>query len=302
MSLNIITTTFNSQKTILTFLNKIKKIIIKNINDVEIIIVDDGSTDNTVNLIKNYKKKYNKLKIRLIIFNKNFGHHQAILQGIKFCKKQYAVIIDSDLEEDPSNILKLYKKINHSNLDLVYGVYKKNNSVLSSLFNKFLIKILDFNFDANIMTLRIMKKKYYSFLQKFSFKNFVLNSTIEEIGGNIQSIQIEKSKSPRRSSYNFLKKINLTFNLFTKIGDKFFGILFIILTIMSIIFVSYFIYVFQNWIFNSVTKPGFTATITLIIFFGIFNLILAAFNLIISIRISKSTNNNPDILLKQIIK
>ena len=86
MNLSIVTTTFNSESTIKSFIDQIKKNI-KNLNilDHEIIIVDDGSKDSSVEKIKKIKETYKEIKI--IELSKNFGHHKALMTGIEESKK-----------------------------------------------------------------------------------------------------------------------------------------------------------------------------------------------------------------------
>ena len=123
MNLSIVTTTFNSETTIKNFIDQIKKNI-KNLNilDHEIIIVDDGSKDSSVEKIKKIKETYKEIKI--IELSKNFGHHKAMMTGIEESKKDYIFLIDSDLEENPDYLGTFIEQI--KNFDFVYGVQKKN--------------------------------------------------------------------------------------------------------------------------------------------------------------------------------
>ena len=83
----------------------------------EIILVEDGSTDNSWKKIEEIHNKYNK-NVRGIKLSRNFGQHYAITAGIEAAKGDYVIVIDCDLQENPIYILDLYNKI--------YFSYKPN--------------------------------------------------------------------------------------------------------------------------------------------------------------------------------
>ena len=91
---------FNEEKVIQELLIRIKNVSQKlNKFDWELIIVDDGSSDNTKNILKNIKNF--PFKLVLISFSRNFGHQSAVQAGIDNCKGSAAIIIDADLQDPP---------------------------------------------------------------------------------------------------------------------------------------------------------------------------------------------------------
>lgn len=87
----------------------------------EIIFVDDGSTDKTVQKIKEESKN----NIRLIVFSRNFGQTSAMAAGIEAAEGKYIATLDGDLQNDPSDIPMMLKKLEDENLDIVAGIRKK---------------------------------------------------------------------------------------------------------------------------------------------------------------------------------
>ena len=130
MKLTVIVPVYNEENTIEEIIRKIKKISkIKK----QIIIVDDGSTDQTRNILK---KKINR-KVDKIIFHKsNYGKGAAIRSAQKFIKGDIVIIQDADLEYNPKDYFKLIAPFKNKNIKVVYGsrVLKKKKYKLNKSF------------------------------------------------------------------------------------------------------------------------------------------------------------------------
>ena len=139
MKLSIIIPCFNEELTIKNIVSKIKNINIDNFEK-EIIIVNDGSTDNSYNIIKNINN------IILINNTKNIGKGASIIKAIKIATGKFVIIQDADLEYDPNDIEKLLLKAKKENSDVVYGsrILNKNNkySTLSFYYGGRLISFI----------------------------------------------------------------------------------------------------------------------------------------------------------------
>jgi len=109
----------------------------------EVIFIDDGSKDNTYEILKNIQKKDSKLKI--IRFRNNFGKSEALSKGFKHAKGDIIITMDGDLQDDPEEIPRFIEKIKED-YDLVVGWKYKRQDPLSktipSKFFNFLIKVL----------------------------------------------------------------------------------------------------------------------------------------------------------------
>tara|TARA_B100001121_G_scaffold305666_1_gene323568 strand:- start:255 stop:941 length:687 start_codon:yes stop_codon:yes gene_type:complete len=115
MKLSIVIPCFNEVKTIEKILLNIKKFYI---NEKEIIIVDDGSTDGTKEVLQNLKDKN---EIKLIFLDKNYGKGFALKTGFKEASGEIVITQDADLEYDPRDYEKLLIPFKESDADVVYG-------------------------------------------------------------------------------------------------------------------------------------------------------------------------------------
>ncbi len=113
MNISVIIPVYNEERYIYKIIQKVHKIEIKK----EIIIVNDGSTDNTLKILNNI----NLNNLRIIHNQQNKGKGHAIRTALKFVKNDIIIIQDADLEYDPSDYLKLLEPFKLENKIVVYG-------------------------------------------------------------------------------------------------------------------------------------------------------------------------------------
>jgi glycosyltransferase involved in cell wall biosynthesis len=117
---SVIVPVYNSENCLQNTVNRITDALKKLNRTYEIILVDDGSTDKSWEIIK--KVKSENAQVTGVKLNKNYGQHNALLCGLTNCSGQYIITIDDDLEQQPEDISKLYDCLTKNSLDLVYGL------------------------------------------------------------------------------------------------------------------------------------------------------------------------------------
>ena len=144
MNLSIVIPLLNEQNSLEELTNSISTVLKSLRLEFEIILIDDGSTDNSWKTIS--KICSNNQNVKGIRFLKNFGKSQALSAGFKACKGDVVVTMDADLQDDPNEIPELYKKVKEEKFDLVSGWKKVRYD--SIIFKNFPSKI--FNWAARI--------------------------------------------------------------------------------------------------------------------------------------------------------
>lgn len=145
LKLSVIIPAYNEEKTIIETLKRIQ-ITKKNKIEYEIIVINDGSKDNTLNLLKSNDELYDKL----IEYENNSGKGFAVKKGIEAATGEYVIFQDADLEYDPVDFDKFIDLITNFNVDgiigsrFVYSRFTRSHNIM----NKFGNYILTFFFNV----------------------------------------------------------------------------------------------------------------------------------------------------------
>ena len=149
--LSIIVPCFNEQEALPIFYDELNKVL-KNMNiDHEIMLVDDGSRDETLKVMRELAKK--DKKIRYLSFSRNFGKEAAMYAGFMNARGDYALTMDADMQDPPSLLPKMYEIIKTGEYDSVATrrVDRKGESKIRSFFARLFYKIINRISDAQIV-------------------------------------------------------------------------------------------------------------------------------------------------------
>jgi glycosyltransferase involved in cell wall biosynthesis len=124
MDLSIVISLFNEEESLPELLSWINRALSDQRIEYEVILIDDGSTDNSWKIIKDLSEKYPDI-IHGISFRRNYGKSAALYCGFDAAKGDVVITLDADLQDSPDEIPALFEMINSGNYDLVSGWKKK---------------------------------------------------------------------------------------------------------------------------------------------------------------------------------
>ena len=142
--ISVILPAYNEANTVLKIVEKLEIVLMELNRPYEIIIIDDGSVDQTFKKVQKICK--GNVNFQLISFTRNFGKEAAILAGLKYCNGTLAVVMDCDLQHPPELILQMEKVYREQGVSVIHGVKEKRQSEYFGyrLFAGFFYKIMHY--------------------------------------------------------------------------------------------------------------------------------------------------------------
>lgn len=165
MKLSVIVPCYNEEDVIEKFFNEFVKVFSNQPYDYELVFVNDGSRDKTLEKLKKIYDNNKNLNINIIDLSKNFGKEAAMLAGLKNCSGDYVSIIDADLQQPPSKICEMVDILDEEpDYDCVAAFQKerKENKFVSSLkgfFYKVMNKASNVEFIDGASDFRTFRRK-----------------------------------------------------------------------------------------------------------------------------------------------
>lgn len=263
---------FNSEKSLEELICRLDNVMQKTDKSYEYVLLDDGSEDNSWQVICNLNLKYSNLcAIRHL---KNQGYNKALQNGLEFCRGEWVITIDDDLQHPPEEIKKFIEVMKLDNLDVVFGSYKKRAhrrwKKIGSNFYFFLIRrIFKIPKNLDISSFRMIHRRVINQLKNNDVAEPQAGLMILKSSNRIINIEVEHHKRKYgKSGIKISKMIRLTIDLLiyhttfplkliTGIGFSCFS--------FSIILTFFYI---SKYFLQSISINGFTTIVLLILNFG----------------------------------
>ncbi len=163
--------------------------------DFEIIFVDDGSKDETLQIAKKLAEKDERIKY--LSFSRNFGKEAAILAGLEHAKGDYVALLDADLQDPPSLLPEMYKAVTEEGYEsaATRRVTRKGEPPIRSFFARMFYKIINAMTDVEIIDgardFRFMSRKYVNALLALKERNRFSKGLFGWVGFRTKWIEFE---------------------------------------------------------------------------------------------------------------
>jgi dolichol-phosphate mannosyltransferase len=300
--LSLVIPIFNEEKLIDELVNRTIASIESFVSDYEVIFVDDGSTDMSLEKMLSWRTKNNNIKV--LSLSKNFGHQAAYTAGLEYCKGDLIAMMDGDLQDPPELLEEMYKKITIDGFDVISGARtgrkgKNSRDIYAVLFHLLFKYIGEIKNMENSGNFSMMRREALDALLSMKEKVRYLPGLRTFIGfkqGSVEYIRDDRFKGKPKMSIS---------KLFILAADAFFSFsrfpirfCLVLGTIGSLVFMCAGIYVITAKILGFAVL-GWSSTLLSIYFLGSIQLVFMGILGEYVYRNYKESQNRPNFFVKK---
>jgi glycosyltransferase involved in cell wall biosynthesis len=264
---------YNEEETIPLLYNELNKVIDKISGyEFEILFVNDGSSDNTLNILRNLRQR--DTRVNYISFSRNFGKETAMAAGFDYVTGDATVILDADLQ-DPPELIKEMIYYWEKGYDDVYAKRRSREGetwfkkFTSAAFYKLLRKMTKIPIQEDTGDFRLLDRRAIESLKKLREKQRYTKGMFSWIGFNKKEILFDrKPRAAGKTKWNYLKLFNLALEgvtSFTTSPLRISTILGILVSVFSIVYM--FIVLIKSLIWKDPVQ-GYPSMMVTILFLG----------------------------------
>ncbi len=220
VEISVVSPAFNEEAGIELFYRTLKQVLVTEKIDHEIVLVDDGSKDNTFLALSKIKKE-DPEHVRVIRFSRNFGHQLAITAGIKEARGRAVVVMDSDLQ-DPPSVIPAFIRSWREGHEVVYG--KRSERKGESWFKKWTAHVfyrmikaaaqIDIQTDAGDFYL--LDRKVVDIISGMEERHRFLRGLIAWVGFRRDVVEyVREARHTGKTKFGLRKMLNFAFDAIT---------------------------------------------------------------------------------------
>lgn len=295
--ISVVIPAFNEEKSIKSLIDRVMNVDFAG-HEKEIIIIDDGSTDQTVSIALKQKSSYSG--IRIVSLSRNFGHQMAITAGLDLSKGDAAIILDGDLQDPPEIIGQFIEKWQEG-YHVVFGIRSKRKGeskfkeISAKIFYRILSSLSDTKIPLDSGDFKLMDRKVIDALQKVREKNRYLRGLVSWVGFKQIGIYYERDKRfAGNSKFSFWKMIRFSLDGILSFSTKPLHLAVLTGFIFSVMSFIWFCFVILNYFmgFREIVT-GWSSVIAAITFIGGLNLMFMGIIGLYVGRIFRESQNRP---------
>lgn len=273
MMLSIVTPVYNEEEILSEFYKRLTAVLEKMGEPYEIILVNDGSSDNSLGIMKEINGRDKRVKI--VNLSRNFGHQTAITAGLDHVTGDVVAIMDSDLQDPPEALPAFFQK-QRQGYDVVYAIRKNRKEgglkkAAYAVFYRLLKKMANINIPLDSGDFCVMSSKALNTLKSMPERNRFLRGLRGWIG--FRQIGMEYDRDKR-----FAGEVKYTFNKLLKLAlDGFVSFSYMPLRLASILglivsalsFIGILIIFYLSFLTSkTLSVPGWASVAVIILFLG----------------------------------
>jgi len=271
MKISLVIPAYNEEGNILRLSERIRHVM-ENLGEYEVILVDDGSRDNTLQVLKLLHQEYPQF--HYLSFSRNFGHQNALRSGIDHATGNCIISLDADLQHPVEMIPEMIEKWKEG-YDVVYTqrIEEKGISIrkkmTSSLFYRMMNWLSDVRIEPGTADFRLVDRSVADVLRSVKESNLFVRGFISWMG--FRQYKLIYSANPRFSGstkYSFRKMFSFALHGITSFSIKPLRFSIIVGTVISLLAFCYILYAIYISLFTDQAVPGWASTVVTGLFMG----------------------------------
>lgn len=270
--ISVVIPIYNEEKAIPVFLTRITSIINSSKYAFELIFVDDGSSDTSVELL--IREQYSRPEIKVIELSRNFGKEAALTAGLTYATGQAVIPMDVDLQDPPEVILELikrweegYKVVNAIRRDRQTDSWLKRST--ASYFYRLMSNISDTNIPLNGGDFRLMDRSVVEAILSYPERNRFMKGIMAAAGFKSASVEYDREiRSAGETKFNFWRLWNFALDGITGFSTVPLRVWTYIGIIVAAISFFYGCWIIAKTLIWGVVTPGFATLTSVVLFLG----------------------------------
>ena len=271
IDLSIVIPVYRSAATLPALLKRLLVVLHHMGRRCEIVFVDDGSPDNSWEVLCDLQKAHAE-QIIIVQLMRNFGQHNALMCGFRHTRGKYIVTLDDDLQNPPEEIPKLLDAIERTGMDIVYGTFHvKRHNPFRNIGSMLAIAFFKFAFQSSIeaTSFRISRREVVENILGYSLNFTYIDGLFAWTTQRIATTPVDHhARVGSTSGYSARQLLVMAFNLFTN---------FSLLPLQLVSFCGLLVaggglllgfYFLSQYMLSNVTVPGYASTIVAILILG----------------------------------
>lgn len=269
--LSVIVPILNEERVLGEFFKRLENALITTCKNYEVIFIDDGSMDSSLDILKGFTKR--NINIKIVSLSRNFGHQIALTVGLKFSSGDTAIMMDADLQDPPEIIPKFIEKWKEG-YKIVYGIRKeREEGILKKLAYKLFYRFLRIMSKTNIPLdsgdFSLIDRRIIDLLNSMPEKARFLRGLRSWMG--FKQIGVEYNRDRRyagKPKYTLTKLFKLAFSGLISFSEFPLILISVIGTLIAIASLGYGTYIVLKRIMSGGTVIGWHTIVASITFLG----------------------------------
>lgn len=303
VNLSIVIPVYNGALTIGKLVDELVKLDIN--ESVEIILVNDGSADNSREICEELTRT-TPLPVTFVDHARNYGEHNALMSGLRVARGEYIITMDDDLQNPPSEVVKLYRYAREHDFDVVYTYFEKKEhaawrNIGSWLANKTANWVLDKPEELYLSSFRCLRRFVAKEITRYKGPFPYVDGLIFQVTKNIGKVLVEHlPRTERSSNYTLSRLVKLWMSILLNFSVVPLRIGTVLGLFMSLFGVAAVIYVLIDYFVFGVETAGWASLmIVFLLFSGVQLVVLGMVGEYIG-RIYLTVNSRPQTVIRSI--